>query len=61
MENEKLKGKWNQIKGALKQRYASLTDNDLQYSEGKYEEFLGNLQEKTGESKEKLKDIIDSL
>jgi len=51
--------KWNQVKGKFKQKYADLTDDDLKYAEGKSDELLGRLQEKTGESKEKLKEQID--
>lgn len=60
MNDEQLKGKWNQIKGKFKQKYADVTDDDLKYSEGKFDEMLGRLQEKTGKRKEELKKEIDS-
>lgn len=59
--SDKMKGNWNQIKGKLKQQWSDLTDDDLQYAEGKEDELLGRLQEKTGESKDKLKDFIDKV
>ena len=59
--NDKIKGNWNQIKGGLKQKYGKLTDDDLTYEEGKEDELLGRLQEKTGEAKQAIKDFIDSL
>ncbi|OAD92807.1 MULTISPECIES: CsbD family protein [Aequorivita] len=59
MNEDQFKGKWNQVKGKFKQAYADLTDDDLKYAEGKSDELLGRLQEKTGESKEKLKEKID--
>jgi len=59
INKDTIKGNWNQIKGKLKQQYGSLTDNDLTYSEGKEDELIGRLQEKTGEAKEKLIDIIN--
>ncbi|QQX76654.1 MULTISPECIES: CsbD family protein [Aequorivita] len=59
MNEDQFKGKWNQVKGKFKQEYADLTDDDLKYAEGKSDELLGRLQEKTGESKEKLKEKID--
>jgi len=58
---DKLKGNWNQVKGKLKQKYAILTDDDLKYQEGKEDEILGKIQEKTGEAKDKIKSFIDSL
>jgi len=56
---DKMKGNWNQLKGKLKQEFGELTDDDLTYSEGKEDEVLGRIQEKTGESKEKIKSFID--
>jgi len=58
---EKLKGNWNQLKGNFKQKYGQLTDNDLKYQEGKEDELLGRIQEKTGETKEKIKSFIDAV
>ncbi len=58
---DKLKGNWNQLKGKMKQEHADLTDDDLQYQEGKEDELLGRLQEKMGKTKEQVKDWIDSL
>lgn len=39
---------WNQIKGKLRQQYGQLTDDDVQFVEGKGEEVLGRLQSKLG-------------
>lgn len=61
MANWKLKGSWNQLKGKVKQKYADLTDDDLLYEEGKEEELLGRLQEKTGESRDKLVSWLNEL
>ncbi|MEX2349256.1 MAG: CsbD family protein [Flavobacteriaceae bacterium] len=60
MNEDQFKGKWKQAKGQMKQKYAKLTDDDLQYAEGKSDELLGRLQEKTGKTKEELKKEIDS-
>lgn len=54
MTNLIVKGKWNIIKGKLKQKYDDLTNDDLTYIEGKEDELLGRLQEKTGKSREEL-------
>lgn len=58
---DKIKGNWNQIKGKLRQEYAILNDNDLAYEVGQEEELLGKIQEKTGKTKEELKDFIDKI
>ncbi|MGB6037058.1 MAG: CsbD family protein [Cryomorphaceae bacterium] len=56
---DKIKGNWNQLKGKLKQEYGELNDDDLQYAEGKEDELIGNIQEKTGKTKEQIKEFID--
>jgi uncharacterized protein YjbJ (UPF0337 family) len=58
MDNLILKGTWNTVKGKLKQAYGNLTDDDLKYEEGKEDEFLGRLQQKTGRTKDDLKKWI---
>lgn len=60
MDNLRIKGKWNEIKGKLKQEYGDLTDDDLTYIEGKEDELLGRLQQKTGKSKDELRKKINS-
>jgi uncharacterized protein YjbJ (UPF0337 family) len=59
MNNDQLKGKWNQIKGDFKQKYGNLTDDDVAYAEGEFDEMLGRLQERTGKRKEELKREIE--
>lgn len=60
MDDLRIKGRWNEVKGKLKQEYADLTDEDLTYAEGKEDELLGRLQQKTGKSKDELKKQINS-
>jgi uncharacterized protein YjbJ (UPF0337 family) len=48
------KGDLNIIKGKLKQKWAKLTDDDLQYVEGKQEELFGRIQKCTGETREEI-------
>ena len=55
MDNLIVKGTWNTLKGKLKQAYGNLTDDDLKYEEGKDEELLGRLQQKTGKTKDDLR------
>lgn len=51
MNSDQLEGKWKQIRGEFKQKYGRLTDDDVTYSEGKFDEMLGKLQEKPGRVK----------
>jgi uncharacterized protein YjbJ (UPF0337 family) len=58
MTTQLLKGNWNTLKGALKQKYAQLTDDDLKYVEGKEDELLGKIQKKLGITQVVLEKII---
>ena len=58
MTTLEIKGDWNITKGKLKQKWAELTDDDLQYSEGKQEELLGRIQKRTGETREAVEKAI---
>lgn len=60
MNTTTLKGKWNEWKGKLKQRYADLTDNDLLFVEGKENELWGKLQQKIGKTKEEIMKELES-
>ncbi len=55
MDNLIVKGTWNTVKGKLKQAYGNLTEDDLKYEEGKDDELLGRLQQKTGKTKDDLR------
>ncbi len=61
MNTTEVKGNWNEQKGKLKQKFATLTDNDLMFDSGKKEEMLGRLQIKLGKTREELHKIISSL
>lgn len=61
MTKLQFKGSWNEVKGKLKQKYGQLTDNDLAFSEGKYDELLGRLQQKLGKSEEAIQEEIERL
>ena len=61
MNTTELKGNWDEQKGKLKQKFASLTDDDLLFAEGKKDEMMGRLQIKLGKSKEELHELISEL
>jgi uncharacterized protein YjbJ (UPF0337 family) len=61
MNTTELKGKWDEQKGKLKQKFAALTDDDLLLVEGKKDEMMGKLQIKLGKTKEELHKILEEL
>lgn len=58
MNSLEIKGDWNITKGKLKQKWATLTDDDLQYVEGQHDEMLGRIQKRTGETREAVEKAI---
>lgn len=59
MNNETLKGEWNQLKGSVKQKWADLTDDDLTHIEGSRDKLVGRLQERSGRTKEEVEREVD--
>jgi uncharacterized protein YjbJ (UPF0337 family) len=61
MNKLEVKGKWNVVKGKLKEKYGDLTDDDLTYIEGQEDQLLGRLQQRTGRARQELIDEINKL
>ena len=61
----KMEGKWDQMRGRVKEAWGALTDDDLDRTEGKWERVVGTIKDKTGESidtiEEKLKSLFDKV
>ncbi|NJO68079.1 MAG: CsbD family protein [Bacteroidetes bacterium] len=55
------KGNWNEVKGKLKQKFSTLTDDDLMYEEGKEDELYGRLQKKLGKTNEEVRSMLSDL
>jgi uncharacterized protein YjbJ (UPF0337 family) len=58
MTTLEIKGDWNITKGKLKQKWARLTDHDLEYVEGKRDELIGRIQKRTGETQEAVEKAL---
>jgi uncharacterized protein YjbJ (UPF0337 family) len=56
-----LKGKWNQIKGQVKQQWGELTDDDIDRMRGNREEMIGVLQERYGKTEAEAEQEIDQF
>ena len=61
MDKLEIKGDLNEFKGKLKQAHSGLTDDDVEYEEGKDDEFFGRLQQKLGKTKDEVVSWIRSL
>ena len=61
MNEDILSGKWNQLKGKIKQQWGELTDDDLDRISGKREEIVGLVQERYGWERERAESEFDKF
>lgn len=61
MNQQTLQGNWNEIKGKVRSKWGSLTDDDLKVFNGNVDQLIGTIQRKTGEARESIEKFFDSL
>lgn len=61
MNKEQAEGKFDQIKGKLKETWGKLSDNDIMLYKGQRDQFLGKLKEHYGLAKEDAETKIKAL
>jgi uncharacterized protein YjbJ (UPF0337 family) len=54
-------GKWDQLKGRVKESWGVLTDDDLDRTEGKWDRVIGTIKEKTGEAQDAIEQKLRQL
>jgi len=59
MNEDRIEGKWKQMKGALKSRWGKLTDDDLDVIEGQKDQLVGKVQERYGIAKDEAQKQVD--
>ncbi len=59
MNWDQVEGKWEQLKGQVKQQWGKLTDDDVTAIRGKRQELVGKLQERYGYAVEKAETEVD--
>ena len=53
-----VQGNWNIAKGKVKQKFAQITDDDRQFTEGKEDELIGRIQKRTGQAKSETNPVV---
>lgn len=56
-----IQGKWQQLKGSVKEKWGDLTDDEIDQIDGQRENLSGKLQEKYGWAKEDADKHIDDF
>lgn len=61
MNQDQLEGKWDQLKGNVRENFGELTDDDVEQVKGKRENLIGKLKERYGDTKEQAEKKIDDF
>lgn len=61
MNWDQIAGKWTEMKGALRERWGDITDNELEQLRGKRDKLAGLIQQKYGVAKEEAEKQISEF
>jgi uncharacterized protein YjbJ (UPF0337 family) len=59
MNWDQVEGKWKQMKGAVREQWGKLTDDDLQAIGGRRDQLIGKIQERYGIIREEATKRVD--
>ncbi|MEW5791675.1 MAG: CsbD family protein [Pseudomonadota bacterium] len=61
MNEDILKGKWNQLKGEVKRKWGMLTDDELDRIAGERDKMVGVIQERYGRTRDEAEREVDDF
>lgn len=61
MDQQHLKGDWNQLKGRVKETWGKLSDDDLSQIQGVRDQLVGKIQEVYGIAKEEAQKQVEKF
>jgi len=59
MNWDQIEGKWKQYKGQVREKWGSLTEDDVEWISGKRDRLVGKIQERYGRGKEVVEKQVD--
>jgi len=59
MNWDQIEGRWNELKGRLRSKWAKLTDDDMEMIGGKKDMLVGRLQQRYGMQKDEAEREVD--
>jgi len=59
MNRDIVGGKWQQVRGKVKEEWGKLTDDDLKVAEGKFDKLAGLIRERYGYTREKAEEELE--
>jgi uncharacterized protein YjbJ (UPF0337 family) len=60
MNEDTLKGQWSQVKGAVREQWGKLTDDDVDQIQGRSEQLVGKIHERYGVARDEAKRQVDA-
>jgi uncharacterized protein YjbJ (UPF0337 family) len=60
MNWDRIEGNWKQFKGQVRQQWGKLTDDDMEFVEGKRTELAGRIQQRYGVARDQAEREIDT-
>lgn len=54
-----VEGKWNQVKGSIRQKWGKITDSEIETIAGEKDKFLGLIQERYGKRRDEAERELD--
>jgi uncharacterized protein YjbJ (UPF0337 family) len=61
MNEDQIKGQWEQLKGKFKRAWAELTDDDFLRAEGSIDKMYGIIQERFGDTRDDIRKKLDRV
>src|SRR5690349_9815558 len=61
VNQEVLQGRWNELKGTIREKWGQLTKDDIQTFNGNVEQFIGLVERKTGETRDAINHFLEGL
>jgi uncharacterized protein YjbJ (UPF0337 family) len=60
MDWDRIEGNWKQAKGKVREKWAQLTDNDIEQVNGRRDQLEGRIQERYGIAKDRVREDVDA-
>ncbi len=61
VDQQVLKGQWQEVRGKLKEKWGQLTDDDVRAFEGSTDSLIGRIQQRTGETRKAIEGFLEEL
>jgi len=59
MNEDRIQGKWKQLKGSIQEKWGKLTNDDLDVAEGNAKYLAGKIQERYGMAKDEAEKAVN--